>query len=179
MLKLDTKQIFADAIVELSKTKPVEKITVQNIVDYCGAGRQTFYNHFKDKEDLIGFVFMNDERKCIENLKKGHSIKEQAKMIFDTFIEKKQFYISTYVTTGQNSLGDVIFEHYVDYYAKKICEKTGEKVDEKLKNAVRFHCYGSIGYVRHWMKDGMRLSSEEMAEIIIDNIPERIKKYLD
>ena len=179
MLKLDTKQIFADAIVELSKTKPVEKITIQNIVDHCGAGRQTFYNHFRDKEDLIGYVFMSDERKCIENLKKGYSAKEQSKLIFDTFIEKKPFYAQVYITHGQNSLGDVIFEHYADYYInllEKECGKGG--VDEKLKAAVRFYCYGSIGYVRQWMKDGMKLSSEELAEIIFDNIPERVKKYI-
>lgn len=180
LLKLDTKQIFADAIVELSKTKPVEKITVQNIVDHCGAGRQTFYNHFRDKEDLIGFVFMNDERRCIEHLKENHSLKEQVKLIFDIFIEKKQFYVSTYITTGQNSLGDTIFEHYYDYYTKKIAEIYGENaVDEKLKAAIRFHCYGSIGYVRQWMKDGMKLSSEELAEIIFDNIPEKVKKYIE
>ena len=178
MLKLDTKQIFADAIVELSKTKPVEKITVQNIVDHCGAGRQTFYNHFKDKEDLIGFVFMNDERKCIKNLKEGHSLREQMNLIFGTFAAKKQFYVSTYMTSGQNSLGDVIFEHYVDYYLEQIEEKTGNPAEEKLINAIRFHCFGSIGFVRQWMKDGMKLSPEELSEIIFDNIPERIKKYL-
>ena len=125
MIKPDTKQIFADALVELCKTKPLEKITVQNIVDYCEAGRQTFYNHFKDKEDLIGFVFMNDERKCIENLQKGHTLKEQMKLIFGTFVEKKQFYVSAYITHGQNSLGDIIFEHYFDYYTKLIAEKEG------------------------------------------------------
>ncbi|MBQ2998676.1 MAG: TetR/AcrR family transcriptional regulator C-terminal domain-containing protein [Oscillospiraceae bacterium] len=179
MLKLDTKQVFADALVELCRTKPLDKITVQNITDFCGAGRQTFYNHFKDKEDLIGYVFISDEKKCIAKLEKGDTVKEQLVLIFNTFMEKKQFYVSAYITHGQNSLGDVIFEHYVDYYTKKICEKTGEEVDEKLKSAVRFHCYGSIGYVRHWMKEGMKLSSEEMAEIIIDNIPERLKKYLD
>ena len=179
MLKMDTKQVFADSIVELSKTKPLEKITVQNIVDYCEAGRQTFYNHFKDKEDLIGFVFISDERKCIENLQKGHTLKEQMNLIFSTFVEKKQFYVSAYITHGQNSLGDIIFEHYFDYYTKLIAEKDGkEEVDEKLKAAIRFHCFGSIGYVRQWMKEGMKLSSEELSEIIFDNIPERLKKYL-
>lgn len=179
MLKLDTKQIFADAIVELCKTKPLEKITVQNITDFAGAGRQTFYNHFRDKEDLIGFVFMNDEKKCIEKLKENDPVKRQTKLIFDIFIEKRQFYVSAYITHGQNSLGDLIFEHYADYYINRIAEKYGrDTVDEKLKAAIRFHCFGSIGYVRQWMKDGMKMSSDELAEIIVDNIPERLKKYL-
>ncbi|MBQ7875336.1 MAG: TetR/AcrR family transcriptional regulator C-terminal domain-containing protein [Oscillospiraceae bacterium] len=179
MLKLDTKQIFADAIVELAKTKPLDKITVQNIVDHCGAGRQTFYNHFKDKEDLIAYVYISDENKCLEQLKADYSLKERVKLIFDTFIKKKQFYISAYSSSGQNALADVIFEHYFDFYTNIIEDKFGkESIDEKLKEAICFCCYGSIGYVRYWMKEGMRIPSEKMAEIMTDNIPERLKKYL-
>lgn len=88
MIKPDTKQIFADALVELCKTKPLEKITVQNIVDYCEAGRQTFYNHFKDKEDLVAYVFILDEKKCREKLEKNCSIEEKLGVILNTFVEK-------------------------------------------------------------------------------------------
>ena len=38
-------------------TTPVDKITVQNIVDGCDMTRQTFYRNFKDKYDLINWYF--------------------------------------------------------------------------------------------------------------------------
>ena len=175
MIKPDTKQIFADAIVELSKTKPLEKITVQNIVDYCEAGRQTFYNHFKDKEDLIAYVFMSDEKKCLEHLKKDYTLEERLALILNTFIEKKHFY----VPSGQNSLGDVIFEHYYRFHIIQVSEKYGEEViDKRLENAIRFYCCGSIYSIKKWMKNGMKTPSEEILDMIIDNIPERLKKYL-
>ena len=92
---------------------------------------------------------------------------------------KKQFYISAYISSGQNSLGDAIFEYCFDFYTKQITEKFGkESIDKKLENAIRFHCYGSIGFVKQWMKNGMKLSAEELSEIIFDNLPERVKKYL-
>ena len=104
---------------------------------------------------------------------------ERVKLILDTFIEKKQFYVSAYITSGQNSLGDIILEHYFSFYTEQIAEKFGEKtVDKKLENAIRFHCYGSIGFVKQWMKNGMKLSVEELTGVIIDNIPEWLKKYL-
>jgi len=46
--KKDTKQIFAESLLELAHIKPIEKITVCDIVKNCGAGRQTFYNHFEN-----------------------------------------------------------------------------------------------------------------------------------
>jgi AcrR family transcriptional regulator len=36
---------------------PMEKITSQDIADHCGASRQTFYNHFHDKQAVIEWIF--------------------------------------------------------------------------------------------------------------------------
>ena len=179
MIRLDAKQTFANAIVELAKTKPFEKITIQNIADYCDASRQTFYHHFKDKEDLIEYVYISDERKALEKVKADCSLKERAKAIFDTFIEKRSFYIHAYQYVGQNSLSDNVFTHYYNFYLQIITERYGDEVlDEKMKASIRFLCYGSIDYVKEWMRQGMNTSSEEMAEIMVDNIPERMRNYL-
>ena len=58
MLKIiNVKETFANALLELSAQKPLEKITVKEIVNQAGAGRQTFYNHFSDKYDLINWFY--------------------------------------------------------------------------------------------------------------------------
>ena len=43
-----TRYIFAKAIKELIKTRPLDKITVIDIVTNAGKTRQTFYRYFKD-----------------------------------------------------------------------------------------------------------------------------------
>lgn len=180
MLKLDTKQIFVDAIVELSKTKPIEKITIQNIVDCCGAGRQTFYNHFSDKEELIEYVYLCDRKKGEEILKNDYTLKKHMVEILNLCAEKRQFYIRAYSIHGQNSLSESVFGAAVEYYEKLVAQKAGkEALDDDMKVAIRFNCYGELGLVKEWIKGNICCSSEKMADIIIDNIPERLKKYLD
>ena len=49
MKKRTSKEIFSEALLELSRTTPVDKITVKQIVEASGLSLQTFYNHFKDK----------------------------------------------------------------------------------------------------------------------------------
>ena len=44
-----TKSRLADSVKQCMMTTPVDKITVQNIVDGCDMTRQTFYRNFKDK----------------------------------------------------------------------------------------------------------------------------------
>ena len=43
-----TRYIFAKAIKELIKTRPLDKITVIDIVTNAGKTRQTFYRYFKE-----------------------------------------------------------------------------------------------------------------------------------
>lgn len=54
---LITKKAIAGSLKELMRKKSLEKITVSDIVKNCGLNRQTFYYHFKDKYDLVNWIF--------------------------------------------------------------------------------------------------------------------------
>ena len=42
-----TKEIFGESIHELAEKKPLDKITVREIVENCGLSSATFYHHFQ------------------------------------------------------------------------------------------------------------------------------------
>lgn len=48
-----TKKAIKDAFTELLGEKPLNKITVKDIVDRCGINRNSFYYHFQDIPSLI------------------------------------------------------------------------------------------------------------------------------
>ncbi|MDT2736495.1 TetR/AcrR family transcriptional regulator C-terminal domain-containing protein [Enterococcus pseudoavium] len=52
-----TKEIFVQALVALCLEKNYDKITVQDISKKTGLNRQTFYYHFKDKNDLLRYAY--------------------------------------------------------------------------------------------------------------------------
>lgn len=43
-----TKKAILDAFLHIAAKKPLEKITVRDIVDECGVNRNTFYYYFQD-----------------------------------------------------------------------------------------------------------------------------------
>lgn len=54
-----TKHLLAESLQELMVTTPLEKISVNDIVDHAGVGRNTFYYHFEDKYDLVNWYFQS------------------------------------------------------------------------------------------------------------------------
>src|SRR5260221_3247111 len=48
-----TRGRLADALVELMQEKPIDELTVQEVLDRAGVGRSTFYLHYRDKDDLL------------------------------------------------------------------------------------------------------------------------------
>jgi len=54
------KDAFAGALKKLMRNLHVDRISVKDIVDVSGYSRKTFYNHFRDKEDLLVWIFNDD-----------------------------------------------------------------------------------------------------------------------
>ena len=48
-----TRGRLSNALVELMRDKPIDQITVQEVLDHSGVGRSTFYLHYRDKDDLF------------------------------------------------------------------------------------------------------------------------------
>ena len=48
-----TREALGDAIIEIMQEKPFEKITVAELLQRAQVSRSTFYEHFRDKNDLF------------------------------------------------------------------------------------------------------------------------------
>lgn len=51
-----TKDRIARTLVDMTRTRPVDKITVKDLVEACSITRQTFYYHFQDLMDVIEWI---------------------------------------------------------------------------------------------------------------------------
>ena len=60
MKKPTVPQILADTIKELLEKQSPDKITVQDILNESNISRPTFYKYFKDKNDLISYIFRKE-----------------------------------------------------------------------------------------------------------------------
>ena len=54
-MPVDTKQMIVDAFAQMAQRKPVDKITVKDLVAACGISRQAFYYHFQDMTEVMAW----------------------------------------------------------------------------------------------------------------------------
>lgn len=177
-MAIDVKKLFADAIIELSNEKALSKVTVTDIVKRVGTGRQTFYNHFLDKNDLIFWIFhrtLRGEKKIIETGGFNAyllSIYEKAKL-------NQPFFTQACHLEGQNCLLEAIYNQTYHYYKDYIIQHYGEHVitDECLY-ALAFNAHGASNMYVSWARDGMLISPQDMARYAMNSTPDCIKRYL-
>ena len=59
-----TRESLGGALVELAIEQPFDEITIQQILDRAGVSRSTFYEHFRDKNDL----FLTDVERLLDHM---------------------------------------------------------------------------------------------------------------
>lgn len=180
MKKKATPQLLADALLELSKKKNIDKITIKEIVDQCGLSSQTFYNHFADKHALILWIHKSVGDELLKKLeKKDYSF-------HDLTVENLRFY-SAHASFMLNALENT---HGQDSYwvrssenAIKVLEEYIKKhfsldsLSEKEKMHLRMFVYAGTEAYAYWALNDMTIPLEEMADFIMEGMPETIKKY--
>ena len=80
--KENVEKKLIESFKELAKRTPIEKITIQEIVEGAGVIRPTFYNHFQDKYELLEWIITNDLLWPIQPLVENRMIKEALTLLF-------------------------------------------------------------------------------------------------
>lgn len=81
---IQSQKWLAEALVTLMKDTDYQKITVKDICDQAFLSRQTFYNVFDTKEEILHFYFQNTYRDSFNKIKAQESL--SAEDVVNTFI---------------------------------------------------------------------------------------------
>ena len=116
-----TKNALAQAMKELMSIKDMEKINIKDITDKCGLNRKSFYYHFKDKYELVNWIFYTDFVSEI-NSNKAYNSWDMLEQICTYIYKNKKFYTNALSVEGQNSFSEyftevtesLIYAHYQD-----------------------------------------------------------------
>ena len=63
-----TRKAIMDSCIKLLNERPVNKISVKDIVEDCGINRNTFYYHFCDLPSLIEAITQEEADQIIQKI---------------------------------------------------------------------------------------------------------------
>lgn len=170
-----TKDLIESAFINLLNRKSISKITVKQICMICNINRGTFYNHYRDIDDLMNQIENNlikELELCVSKHFSYELDKNTLPMFQDIlrFINKKHKIVRLLLKKGGNSL-------FVDKLIRLFkVETTNQKrvlnIYSNSKNYnyfVEYTIYGCMGIISKWLKDGRKQTSSEIA-LLLENI---------
>ena len=178
------KKDLSDALLRLCSRKNLSRLTIQEIIDEAGAGRQTFYNHFHNKNDLVNWTW--EVHLTGAGLVDQNEVYEYVLRVSMLHAKHRRFFLQACALTGQNSLVDYIIQHnrrnYTALALKHLREQEGgdgvSELPPEVLFAIDFNAYGATYMHIKWVRENMPVSAEAFSRRLVDSIPEELKTYL-
>lgn len=167
-----TKQLIKQSFIELMHEKPFNEIKIKDITEKADLNRGTFYLHYVDIYELLNSI-ENEIFETLETLLLAYHSNTLQISCFDLLKE-----VFSYIETNR------------DLFEVLLTSEVQEKFLTKLQNVIKtlglelmqttykdtslphysyflsFVLNGVLGVTEQWFKNGMDLSSTEMATMI-------------
>ena len=170
----DGKAVFAKAMGELVEKEPLESITVNDIVEKASASRTTFYRYFKDKNDLLAYVYTKMASDLIEHAERTHLSNYGLALDIIKYIQSRPgFFKKAFADSGQNSFFDTYCDYTYEVWLRRINKKY-ECAPPVLSLMARAYTYGTCAVVREWVLGGYKLPTETVARALDDACPQAL-----
>lgn len=166
-----TKEMFAEHLYQLLTVKSFEKIQVKDLCEAAQASRQTFYYHFRDKYDLIAWIFLQDYQSVFSH-PDTNDYEANLTRVMEVIYAKRSFYKQVFTEHSQNSISSYIQQFDVDLGVKVVksyydlAEVTGEQL-----YLIKYHSYGTIQMTIEWLLQKTHMTAAEFASLQLTSMP--------
>ena len=155
----ESKKMISNALLKLLQDKSMDEVTVSQITTEAKIGRNTFYNHFQKKDDVLDYLLQGYLEGIRDNLEQvaNPSIRDILLWRFNLIKENPLL---------------VIFQKHNDIkqLLYNFRDRNITKFDLPRKNDAYITDFiqGGIDYVTSkWIENGMTESPEEMVDKIL------------
>lgn len=126
-----TKRMLGISLKKLMNDTPFSRITVGDICENCGMSRKSFYYHFKDKYDLVNWIFYTEYMAALQD-REFTTIWSYIAFTCEFLFTDRRFYLNALEIDGQNG--------FVEYFAETIDPIALAFMDEQIVDD-EFHSF--------------------------------------
>lgn len=148
----------------LMEQRSLAKINVGDIVALCDLNRNSFYYHFKDKYDLVNWIFYTD---ALAEFSREELVQTPTwtvvEWLCDFFYRNKHFYINALSVSGQNSFE----EYFLELLRTLFLTRTPDlfQDDEYLDFYTNFFVDAFSAAILRWLKEGAKIPPAQLTQL--------------
>lgn len=170
---LQSQQWIVDSLISLMEVKPYQQITIMDICKRADLSRQTFYNVFSQKEDVLRFCLQKEYGQEFQSVEDHTSITvEEIVKAFASVLQKNEKLLSLMI---QNNLDAILLDEVaksVSLFADRFV-KDPEKISQLPYSKAILS--GALAHLLvYWFQQEEPVSIEELTGLISEFLQGRL-----
>ena len=159
-----TRNAIAATLKQLLGKKPLSRITVSDIAAECGISRMTFYYHFHDIFDLVGWIISSDISRILSGRKTYDTWQAGFLSIFHAVEEDRVLVINACSSMSREQLERILRGPVTELIRSVLMENpiSSKLSDDECTFVSAFYSYAFIGIMLDWIGGGMRERPEDI-----------------
>lgn len=176
-----TKHALAASLKKLLAQKPIDKITVKDIVEDCGVNRHTFYYHFQDIYELIEWFCYDEAENILGTHKTFDTWKDGFHDLYAYLHQNKDIVMNAYNSNYRNYLDKYICS-LVRPYILEFLHIQGEGMDisdEKMDFIADTYTFGIVSVAMDWIANDLSARYDNSMNFFLDLLDGSMKRTLE
>ena len=158
-----TKKAIIEAFMHLASKKPLEKITVRDVVDDCGINRNTFYYHFQDIYAVLEEVCLSGTAKMKPALPLGEMLSNLFLVLIGYAGRYPRAMAHIAASIGQSGAERYFAKGFDNTVFEVLERETGSDDVSGLRTATVFLRHAFVGLFVDWINAAGKINGEKLA----------------
>lgn len=175
IIAIQSRRWLIEALLTLMTEESYDKITIKKICERAQLSRQTFYNFFEEKDDVLRFWFRERYEMILNEYESSKVLViNDITDVFSDFMESNQEVLKNIIEQKLEYIIANEISKSIPIFAAKILDNIEEEHKCKYINAFLSGALTQI--LICWFKDSSKLSRKELSDLLLDLLFER--KYI-
>lgn len=163
----EIREALAQCFKELMQEKNFQKIIVKDITDRAHVKRPTFYTYFRDKYDVVEWIFVQEIWQPANSLIAAGYIQEGLRFMLISMEKDKHYYRKLAALEGQNSFQE-IFIRCIRQEVEQTLRESGFQSSHRLLSVEAISEYFAHVFwfiTEKWLNSAEEVSALEVMEV--------------
>lgn len=156
-----TKKILASSLKALMDEQKFDRISIESICMRSNVTRRSFYHHFRDKYELLTWIYDQDFRYDFSE-HPDWSIADYFPLFCKQVYENRAFYLKAYQISGQNGFREHSYEWMYPLLHRDFKDCFYSDAQERI--LLESTCYITFDCIINWLQSDSCAPPDEFAK---------------
>ena len=175
-MPMDMKQYIAQTFGQMVKEKPIDRITVKELVGRCEISRQTFYYHFHDLGEVMEWITRENASRVVRRCLDSKRPAEAARILVNCAVENQELVRRLSNTKKKAELQDMLMAgsraYLLELYRRRGVVDT--TISPEIEFSVEFCANGLAGVLKTYCeRDDLNVKwlTERVCRLFEETLP--------